>query len=50
MERCRQMGAGMVDGVYVTITGEAERKDQRLSMWFAVWTIYFAFTEEILLS
>lgn len=41
------MGTGTRGGVYVTITEEPERKDQRVSVWFAVWTIYFAFTEDI---
>lgn len=41
------MGTGTSDRVSVTITGEAERKDQKVSMWFVVQTIVFAFAEDI---
>lgn len=41
------MGTGTSDGVFVSITGEAERKDRRVSMWFAVRMIAFAFAEDI---
>lgn len=41
------MGLGTRDGVFVTFPGEAERKDQRVSTWFAVQTVYSDFAEEI---
>lgn len=41
------MGTEISYGVSVTLMGEAERKDQRVSMWFVVWTIAFAFAEDM---